>query len=113
MTLQREPVGGFETWSCEDVKKRLAERPGEGTVVDVRTPQEHARGHIPGALLVPLQTIPHRLEELRALPRPLFVHCEHGVRSLQAAQFLAHAGVGGVVNVREGFCAWDGEVEAG
>ena len=108
-----EPVGGFENWTVEEVRVRLAARPGEGTIIDVRTPGEHRMGHIPGAVLLPLQTIPHHVDDVRAMPRPLFIHCEHGVRSMQAAQFLAHAGVGGIVNMREGFAAWTGEVETG
>ena len=50
---QGNPVGGFETWSAEQVRARLAE-PDECTVLDVRTPNEHRMGHIPGSHLLPL-----------------------------------------------------------
>ena len=60
-------------------------------VVDVREPDEYARGHIPNAILMPLATVPVRYSEL---PRdePLYFVCAVGARSMQAAQFLAQLG---------------------
>lgn len=105
--------------TCEELRVRLAagDAPGArgavGTVVDVRTPGEWNRRHIPGATLVPLHEFGERIAELLALPGPLLVHCEHGVRSRQAVLFLRWHGRADVCNVVEGLCAWRGPVESG
>jgi rhodanese-related sulfurtransferase len=70
----------------------LAAATAEGAVVvDVREPDEFARGHVPDAILMPLATVPVRYPEL---PRdePLYLVCAVGARSMQAAQFLAQLG---------------------
>ncbi|MEN3584287.1 rhodanese-like domain-containing protein [Streptomyces sp. ZYX-F-203] len=67
----------------------------ELTVVDVRTPGEHAVGHLPGALNVPLDRIPHLLPELREASArgDLLLVCASGARSLTACRLLADQGV--------------------
>lgn len=62
------------------------------TVIDVREPHEYAGGHVPGARLVPLGTIPLRLDELPA-GEPVYLVCAVGARSAQAAQYLSQRGV--------------------
>lgn len=60
-------------------------------LVDVRTADEFATGHIYGALNIPLDTLESRLNEF---PRnePVIVYCRSGNRSAQASQLLANAG---------------------
>ena len=61
-------------------------------VIDVREPYEYASGHVPGAKLVPLASLP---AHAGALPRhqPVYIICATGNRSLTAARFLAGRGV--------------------
>lgn len=61
-------------------------------VIDVREPYEYASGHVPGATLVPLASLP---AHAGALPRhqPVYIICATGNRSLTAARFLAERGV--------------------
>jgi rhodanese-related sulfurtransferase len=94
--------------SVEELRERLAEG---GTVLDVRTPEEFTARHIPGALSIPIDELAARKGELAARPRPIYVICEHGVRSRFAVQFLAASAVAGVVDVRAGMSAWGGAVE--
>lgn len=74
------------------------------TIVDVRSPEEWARGHIPGARLV---TLAELRESTAALPRRgvLFV-CAAGVRSQLAARLAAEAGVREVYSLIGGTHAW-------
>lgn len=60
-------------------------------VLDVREPHEYAAGHVPGALLVPLATVPDVARELPA-HQPIYVICHSGNRSQLAAHHLARAG---------------------
>ena len=73
------------------VAELRAELSQDAALIDVREPSEYARGHVPGARLVPLATVPSALSDLPA-DRPLFVICEVGSRSAQAAAFLRHHG---------------------
>ena len=73
-------------------------------VVDVRTPMEYAAGHVPSAVLIPMQLVPVRYEELRT-GGPLYLICEVGSRSWQVAQFLENVGIQSV-NVGGGTAEW-------
>lgn len=77
--------------TAEQAKEMMDE--GGVTVVDVRTQAEHDAEHIPGAVLVPNETIhdepPEALPELDAV---LLVHCRSGVRSKQASDKLVEMG---------------------
>ena len=79
-------------------------------LVDVRTPEEYAEGHIPGSVNIPLSVLPARMDELGDLDRPLFVHCLSGGRSGQAVMFLKREGFTNVKNIG-GINAYTGKVE--
>ncbi|HET9315464.1 MAG TPA: rhodanese-like domain-containing protein, partial [Vicinamibacteria bacterium] len=83
-------------------------------VVDVRTPEEYRDlGHIPGAILLPVDLIVAGAATLPRDGRSLLVHCEHGIRSLHACDVLAHAGLEGLLNLRGGLSVWTGPREFG
>jgi rhodanese-related sulfurtransferase len=87
-------------------------RGNEVTVLDVRTPGEYERlGHIPGALLLPVDFAVSAPAVLPREPRPVLVVCEHGVRSVRASQVLATAGVPDVLNLSGGMARWSGPRE--
>lgn len=72
-----------------------------GTVIDVREPDEYAEGHVPGATLIPLATVPDNIDAFRKAV-PVYVVCQSGGRSSRACEFLIDAGVPNVVNVAGG-----------
>lgn len=83
----------------------LADQLSAGSrLVDVREPDEFEEGHVPGAVHVPLATVPDNVEQFRG-DGPTFVICRSGGRSLRACEFLADRGVE-VVNVAGGTMAW-------
>ncbi|CAN5922998.1 hypothetical protein BH11MYX4_BH11MYX4_54480 [soil metagenome] len=61
-------------------------------LVDVRTPGEHAAGHIDGSLNVPVQELARRMDELGDRTKPIVVYCASGMRSASAAGTLRRAG---------------------
>lgn len=61
-------------------------------LLDVRTRSEFSEQHVPRALNVPVQELPHRLHELGPTTRPIVVYCRSGGRSAQATQLLRQAG---------------------
>jgi rhodanese-related sulfurtransferase len=64
---------------------------GRPLLVDVRTPQEYAGGHIPGALNIPVDDLRSRLGEL-SHDREVAVYCQVGQRGYLATRILAQAG---------------------
>lgn len=97
--------------TCEEARDMLLK--DGATVVDVRTAEEYAQKHIPGAVLVPLQSIGDRMPE--ALPDKdalLLVHCRTGARSRKAADLLTHLGYTRVFDFG-GIVDWTYETEAG
>lgn len=79
------------------------------TVVDVRTPQEFAEGHIPNAKLIPLQELETRLNEFSQDEKYLIV-CRSGNRSAQASEILVQNGMKQIYNMTGGMNEWTGEV---
>ncbi len=65
---------------------------GGARLVDVRSPSEHASGHIDGSLNIPVGEITSRLAEVGEKTAPLVVYCASGVRSASAKSALVRAG---------------------
>lgn len=59
------------------------------TLVDVREPQEYARGHVPGSLNVPPG---ERLEHIGEIQGPVVTVCASGNRAALAAEVLVYEG---------------------
>ncbi|MFD5256387.1 rhodanese-like domain-containing protein [Streptomyces bobili] len=75
-----------------------------GLVVDVREADEYAAGHVPGARLMPLRTVPARCAELPG-GRPVYVICASGNRSKSAADWMTACGID-AYSVAGGTGAW-------
>jgi rhodanese-related sulfurtransferase len=93
-----------------EVAERLAKT--EVVLLDVRTPREYAQYRIPGAVLMPVQEIAERWQELDP-QRPTICICEHGIRSETAAEFLAERDFAEVATMCGGMVRWTGSVERG
>lgn len=77
-------------------------------VVDVRAPDEWSRGHLRGAIHIPLAALPERVGELDTSV-PIVLHCKGGGRSSIAASFLQAQGLNGVSNLAGGYEGWVAE----
>lgn len=66
--------------------------PDGAMVLDVRTKAEFDRGHLPGAVNIPLQELRARVGEVPT-DRPVLAHCGVGIRSHNAVRILRQAGV--------------------
>jgi len=88
----------------------MMERQSGYIILDVRTEEEYAEGHIPGAILIPDYEIEKRAEkELPDKDQLILVHCRSGRRSKIAAQQLVSLGY---TNIREfgGIIDWPYEI---
>lgn len=76
-------------------------------LLDVRTPEEYASGHVPGARNLPIDELPSRLGELGASrDAEIVVYCERGPRAERAADALAAQGFTGVRRLTGSMSAW-------
>ena len=79
-------------------------------IVDVRRADEYAQGHIPGAILIPNESIgTEKPEALPDMEQIILIYCRSGNRSKQAAQKLFDMGY---TNIYEfgGINTWSGEI---
>ncbi|MCY9806662.1 rhodanese-like domain-containing protein [Lentilactobacillus senioris] len=92
--------------STAELADRLKDRPN---LLDVRTPTEYRSGHISIATNWPLAKV---AQYHRPATEPLYVICQSGHRSKQAAKILRTNGYQ-VINVRGGMNAWAGKIRVG
>lgn len=80
---------------------------GDGNlqIIDVRGPDEWRRGHLPGALHIPLASLPERLGELDPSAR-IVLQCMGGGRSAIATSFLVAHGIPKATNMDGGYESW-------
>jgi len=79
-------------------------------VLDVRSREEYAKGHIPGALNIPHDELAGRLSEIPGDPsEEIVVHCQGGGRAGMAEEVLREHGY---TDVRDLVGHWQGWQEA-
>ena len=87
-----------------DVDELSRRRTAGAYVLDVRQQDEYDAGHVPGAVLLPLDQLEARRSEVPS-DRPVLVICKSGARSADAVRILTAAG-GDATNVAGGTLAW-------
>ena len=105
-------IASYRQISMEEAITMMEEESGY-IILDVRTPEEFADKHIPGAVNIPNETI--TAEEIPELPdkdQLILVYCRSGNRSKQASEKLAALGYTNVVEFG-GINSWPGETVSG
>ena len=100
---------GYKQIDQETAKKMMEANDGH-VIVDVRRKDEYDAGHIPGAILIPNESIGcDSPEALPSYDQIILVYCRSGNRSKQAAQKLAGMGY---TNIYEfgGIITWTGDI---
>lgn len=88
----------------------LMEREQDCLILDVRSPEEYAEGHIPHAINIPIERIGDvPPKELPDRNQTIFVYCSKGVRSMNVSNRLAHMGYKNIVEMG-GLQDWNGEL---
>lgn len=109
---------GFLALSCQGQSKKAEvlspqqfneklSATSNGIIVDVRTPEEYAEGHLTGSKLINYydDTFKNQLSLLDK-SKPVFVYCRSGKRSGASAQLLIELGFKEVYDLQGGFTAW-------
>ena len=91
---QKHPpvASGVPETSAKQLHSMLGTK-GKVLVLDVRTPEEYAKGHIPGAVNVPIDHLSQRIQEMQLSKNTTIVTtCDRGGRSSRAALELQKMG---------------------
>lgn len=86
---------------------------GNLALLDVRRKDEYAEKHIPGAQLVPNETIGNSLLKGIPLVKTLLVYCKSGKRSEQAVKKLLSLGYSHIYNIAGGIDNWTYDTVSG
>jgi len=95
--------------SMEEARRELSRDPSI-CLVDVRTEDEYASGHIPGSIHLPLHRLSSAPGVVPGKDTRVFVYCLSGARSRQACLTLAKLGYTNVTNIG-GILDWSGKIE--
>jgi rhodanese-related sulfurtransferase len=107
--------GGFLLWPALQPRGKRASalqvtqliNRGKTIVVDVRTAEEFAKGHLRDAKNIPLADLSTRIGELdKSKARSVVVVCQSGARADKAVRQLAAAGFEDVISLDGGLTAW-------
>ena len=105
-------MGIFDLFRSADIDegiRQFQKTPG-AVLLDVRTPQEYAEGHIPGSKNIPLQELYKVQDVVPDKESSLFVYCYSGARSRQAVAKLRRMGYSLTINIG-GISGYRGKVE--
>jgi rhodanese-related sulfurtransferase len=100
--------GGFKEVNAAEFEKRRAK--GRAVVLDVRSPEEFAKGHVPGALNADINS-PDFGAKVAQIDKKqtILVNCHAGSRGAIASAELAKLGFKTVCNLDGGLAAWEKE----
>ncbi len=102
-------MNSYRQITQEEAKEMMKKNDGH-VIVDVRRQDEYDAGHIPGAILIPNESIgTEKPEQLPDLDQIILVYCRSGNRSKQAAQKLFDMGYERIYEFG-GINTWTGEV---
>lgn len=102
--LLRRGAGG--SWVNTLAATQLINR-SDALVIDLRSTEDYAKGHILGAKNIPLADLERRAGELdKHKAKPLILHCGDGNRAGGAVATLRKKGFDSVHNLAGGYAAW-------
>jgi NADPH-dependent 2,4-dienoyl-CoA reductase/sulfur reductase-like enzyme/rhodanese-related sulfurtransferase len=91
--------GDFKQVNVDKVRELVE---NNNIIIDVREINEFKRGHIKGAINIPLSELRERIDEIPK-DRPVYLHCRTGQRSYNAALALQNMGFNNVINITGSF----------
>lgn len=81
-------------------------------LIDVREDNELVHGMIDGAIHIPMNDVPGRMEEFAPYKdKSVVLICRSGKRSAQVGQFMEHVGFTDVINLDGGMNSWAADVD--
>jgi rhodanese-related sulfurtransferase len=96
--------------ASDQLVQQMEKKDANLVLLDVRTPEEFAAGHIPGAVNIPHDQLPNRLAELAgAKNKEVVVYCRSGRRSAIAQETLSKQGFTSVKHLEGDMLKWEAD----
>jgi len=95
---------GYGDITIEQAKSLIESKPSL-IILDVRTQEEYDSDHIEGAILIPVDELENRLDELSKNDE-LLVYCRTGNRSTNAVNILQANGFTKIFHMNDGITGW-------
>lgn len=95
----------MENISMHDLSKKLGKLESGEVILDVRTPEEFAEGHIPGAINISHEEVAQHIAQLKKYKK-IYMHCRSGGRVRMAMSTLQNSGLNIVCITNSGMMDW-------
>lgn len=96
---------GYQTLTADQANKLIKDQ--SPVILDVRTPGEYADGHLENSILIPVQYLEKRINELQEYKnKAILVYCRTGNRSTVASKILIDKEFSNVLNLKYGIVDW-------
>lgn len=100
-------AGEVKSITADELIAELKAKQDKVLVLDVRSDEEYAKGHVPGAVHVPYDQLESRMDEVKAQGADkVVVYCESGFRAGKAEASLQEAGVENVYDLEGHMKGW-------
>jgi len=118
VNISREDIPDFLCISCKEYDR--IRRTGEDHILlYVRAMEQFDLCSLPGAINIPLDSIPHKMEELSNLAKgykPIYCICRRGIASVTATNIIANGAlkypnICSVKNIAGGYNSWRSKVD--
>jgi len=90
--------------SSNQLKELIKEE--EVQIIDVREEWEHPKVEQLKAVNIPLNTIPQNINKIEK-NKKVIIYCQHGIRSLNAIDYLKQQGFNNLINLTNGIVTWE------
>jgi rhodanese-related sulfurtransferase len=103
-----EPAQPTPIIKQEALLQRIEQKDTSLIILDVRSPEEFAAGHVPGAINIPYTHLPARVSQLPdAGDKDIVLYCATGVRAERAAERMREHGYTRLLHLEGDMKAWD------
>ena len=118
VSISREDISDFLSMSCEEYD--LIRHTGQDHILlDVRVKEQFDLCSLPGAINIPLDSIPNKLKELSNMANgdmPIYCICRRGIASVTATNIIAkgalqYPNISSVKNISGGYNSWRAKVD--
>lgn len=91
----------MEHMSMLELNEKRMKLGADEMILDVRSPEEYQKGHVPGSKNIPHDQVQLHVEELKEYKK-IYVHCQAGGRAGKASEALSRLGLSNLVCVSGG-----------
>lgn len=96
----------YKNLTPKEVAVKIAKKEGI-ILLDVRTREEYNKGHLGGAINIPVDELHNRFSEIdKYIDKEIIVYCHSGKRSLMASEMLIKKGYPNITNMTGGIKEW-------